>query len=80
MIITKMHLSRRTVLRGLGASLALAAARQHGAGADGAQPGPPRRRCAGSACSMCPTACPCRTGIRRLSEGPLEDASADLRR
>ena len=33
MIITKKHLARRTVLRGLGATRRAAAARRHGAGA-----------------------------------------------
>ena len=37
MIITKKHLSRRTVLRGLGRVAGAAAARQHGSGADRAR-------------------------------------------
>ena len=65
MFITKMHLSRRTMLRGLGASLALPlldsmvpaltalAGTRRGAGARA------------SACSTCRTACRCRTGSRR---------------
>ena len=38
MVITKKSLPRRTVLRGIGVTLALPLARQYGAGTDGAHP------------------------------------------
>ena len=64
-IITKMHLSRRTVLARLRRGARAARARQHGAGADRAQSRRRRRRSGASASSTCPTACRCRTGSRR---------------
>ena len=56
MMITKRALSRRTVLRSLGAADSVAAPRFDGAGADGAARRPRRSRACGSARSTCRTA------------------------
>ena len=77
MIITKMHLLAAHGAARPRRHAGAAAARQHGAGADRARARPPRRRCAGSACSTCPTACRCRTGSRR-PKGRSQELPATL--
>ena len=67
MIVTKKAISRRTVLRGIGHGRRAAAARRHGAGADGRCRTRRRKPCAAWASSTTRTASSTRTGCRRAS-------------
>ncbi len=79
MIVTKKAISRRTVLRGIGAAVSLAAARRDDSGADRLAEHAGQSRPPSGASSITRTASCTRTGCRRAS-APISSSRACSRR